>query len=458
MGAAVVNFGFGGLAPACLYAAMILVFMLSVFWRPIVGLYFFVPLIPLQTVRYRITDFPLGASLVYVVLLGVALGLVRKGRPLLPKTPWTGLLLVYVLFTFVSLCLGSFYLDSPLPWFAHDRRFSDWCDYMTMPFLFLLVASAVTEARQIKIMMFLMCISVLMLDNSFWNTVSGHDFSTYSEDLREGGTMGYAGSNGLAAFEAQFATLLLAISGTANSRMQKLGTYCLAAFSAICLMYSLSRGGYLAFAAGCLFIGLVKQRKLLLAIILFAFTWTSFVPNAVETRVRMTRDSNGDLDHSSQTRVELWDDALLLIQKNPVLGTGYDTYRYMGRIGNYEDTHNIYLKILVETGVTGMALFLWLLLKSFWQGILLFKRATDPIFSGIGLGLAGWVICAAVASSFGDRWTYLQIEGLFWVLAGLAARCSILQEEAEDDEFTVGDSDGDGHGRAPMDDVAVVTA
>ena len=425
------NLGLEGYVPVVLYTTAIIVLLLSIFWRPMIGIYFLVLLIPLQTIRYRINDYPLGASLVYIILLGIALGLLRKGQSLIPSTPWTLLICIYTAFTFTSLCFGSFYLGVELPWWSNDRRFSDWCDFMTMPVLFLFIASAVTEARQVKWLVYLMCLAVLMLDKAFFNAVTEHDFSTYSEELRGGGTMGYAGSNGLAAFEAQYATFLIALASCEPKRLQRFGYYALALFSAVCLMYSLSRGGYVALAAGCLFVGIVKLRKLLLGMLLFAAIWTSVVPQAVVTRVNMTYDESGSLEHSAEVRVTLWEDAAQLINANLLLGTGYNTYRYMKRVGDYEDTHNIYLKILAETGLAGLLLFLWLLSKTFWRGCSLFRRSPDPFASGLGLGLAGWVVCATVANVFGDRWNYFQIQGYFWVVAALVARSWAFQQAGE---------------------------
>ncbi len=70
-----IHFGLTPYASAFLYASFILAFLLSVLWRPIVGIYFLVPLIPLQTARYYLIDFPLGKSVVDIILLGVVLGL-----------------------------------------------------------------------------------------------------------------------------------------------------------------------------------------------------------------------------------------------------------------------------------------------------------------------------------------------------------------------------------------------
>ena len=115
-----------------------------------------------------------------------------------------------------------------------------------------------------------------------------------------------------------------------------------------------------------------------------------------------------------------------LIGSNPVTGCGFNTYAYMHRVGIYADTHNYYLKTLVETGVVGLLLFIWVVGKTGVQALSLFRRSPDPYLAGLGLGLAGWVVCAAVSNAFGDRWSYLQIQGFFWLLAGLVARGAML--------------------------------
>jgi O-antigen ligase len=417
------------------YAGFIAVFLLTVFWRPIVGIYFLVPLIPLQTIRYRINDFPLGESVIGIILLGVLLGLLRRGQPILPKTPWTKLLCVYALLTLLSLMMGSFNLGRPFP-FPRDARFGVWQDYMIMPALLLVTAAVSPTKLQMKSIIILMCLTTFALDHSYWSVVSGRDYSIYSEDLREGGSMGYAGSNGLAAFEAQIATFLLVLAGFERKFLLRTGYYLLAGFSALCLTYSLSRGGYLAFLVGCLFVGIFKQRKLLVFLAVLLFTWTSVVPQAVQDRVTMSFDGQtGTLDHSSETRLTLWGDAVEMFHSSPMLGTGFNTYAYMHREkrtdgveGYYEDTHNYYLKALVETGVLGLAVFLWLLVWTFCSGFLLYRRAKDPFLASLGLGLAAWIVTAATANFFGDRWTFLQINGYMWVLGGLVSQAWVIEQ------------------------------
>jgi putative inorganic carbon (HCO3(-)) transporter len=422
------HFGAEGSLGILLYASGILCVLASLFWRPVVGIFYLTPLIPLQTMRYRLNTFPLGASVVGVVLLAVALGIVRRKGRVFPRTPWTTLLGIYAAFTFASLILGSLYLGMSFP-IPGDERFAMWMEYMMMPLLLLLVAAVEPSRNQMKAIVILMCLAVLALDRNFLSTVAGRDFSAFSYDLRDAGSMGYAGINGMAAFEAQFVTFLLALAAFEKNLWLRLGYFALSGLSAVCLMYSLSRGGYVAVLAGWLFLGLLKKRWMLVALIAFIFTWTALVPNAVRERVTMTYDSQGGgLDHSAETRITLWEDAMQVFDANVVIGSGFDTYAYMHRVGNYQDTHNFFLKVLVETGVFGLCLFLWLIGKTFAIGLRFSRHGSDPFLASLGLGLAAWIVAAITANLFGDRWSFLQVCGYMWMIAGMVAHALTLAE------------------------------
>jgi len=53
---------------------------------------------------------------------------------------------------------------------------------------------------------------------------------------------------------------------------------------------------------------------------------------------------------------------------------------------------------------------------------LLFRQAQDEFLRSIGCAVFALSICTIVVNFFGDRWTYLQVNGFFWVLLGLVAR------------------------------------
>jgi putative inorganic carbon (hco3(-)) transporter len=77
---------------------------------------------------------------------------------------------------------------------------------------------------------------------------------------------------------------------------------------------------------------------------------------------------------------------------------------------------------MVETGIVGMIIVLVMLYEMLAIGFRLYRRATDPLYRGLGLGLLVCVCCCLVANLFGDRWTYVEITGLVWVLVAASTR------------------------------------
>jgi len=416
-----------------LYSATVVVVLLTIFWRPIVGLYSLLPLIPLQTMRYRLNAYPFGQSVVGIMIVAIILGIVLKGKSPLPKTPWTRLLCIFGAFTYLSLWWGTLMYKHPYP-LPGNPRFGVWTEYLMMPLLVLLVAAIRPSKKHIQSMLLIMCLSTYLVDRSFWNEVSGRDYSSYSEDLRnsaDGANMGYAGVNGIAAFDAQAAIFLIALAAFEKRQLLKYSYWALAVFTICCLAYSLSRGGYLALLGGWLFMGIVRYRFLLVLLAIFLLTWTVWLPTAVTERVTMTYNTEDQsFDPSAETRLTLWDDALAVFSTSPLMGTGFNTYAYMHRVRDYEDTHNYYLKVLVEMGILGLLFFVVVIARLFWVGFKLYRTAKDPLYRAIGLGLAGWLACAFIANCFGDRWTYLQVDGYMWILAGFVAQAWLVERNA----------------------------
>ncbi len=402
----------------------------SAFWRPRLGIYFLVPLIPLQTFRYRLHDFPLGEKFVDIVLLGVLLGLLlRRGHPVFVRSSLNRPLFFYALFLYFSLWAGSFFTGGSLPLSPADPRFSDWKNYVEMPLLFALVASTIEDKKQIKILLGLMCLSFLVVNRSFYNTMHSRDLSAFSYNVRDAGPLGYAGVNGLAAFEVEFAAFLLAVYAFEKTKMIKLALMGLLATSVYCVLFAYSRGAYVAYMVVLIFIGMFKERKLLLIVLLTVVAWETVLPASVQERIEMT-EQNGALDNSAAGRVTLWKDAINLIRRSPIIGTGFDTYKFMGRFELLKDTHNYYLKVAVETGFVGLMFFLWLLYKLLQYAFSLYRTSEDPFFRSLGLGVAALMVAAVVVNLFGDRWTFFQLDGFMWVLLGCVARAHLLDEES----------------------------
>jgi O-antigen ligase len=339
--------------------------------------------------------------------------------------------------TYIGLWLGAFYIGSALPIFFDDARFSDWKNYVEMMILFFVAATCIRTPRQMQIIVVLMCFSAIVVNRSYHGTVGERDFSAYSDALRDAGALGYAGENGMGAFQAQLAVFLIGIAAFAKRWTVKLALWGVIVTSIYCLMVTFSRGGYLGFLFGILIIGVIKERKLLILLTILLIGWQGFVPNAVRERVLMTYSEGGGLDSSAEERIGLWQDALTVFNHNPLLGTGFDTYKFMGRVGPYRDTHNYYVKILLELGFAGIVIFLWLLWTAARMSWKLFRQSTDPTLKAMGCAFFAMLACAALVNFFGDRWTYLQVNGFFWVLLGLVARGLLIVKESQEEPETI---------------------
>jgi O-antigen ligase len=417
------HFGFATYGPIFIYVGAIVAFILSIVWKPQIGIYFLVPLLPMQTARYWVHGYPLGEKLVDVLLLGVVIGVIIHSKsPRILPSPLNKVLIIFFAVTYFALWEGSFFVHAPLPLSLDDPRFSDWKNYVEMMLIFFIAAAAIRTPKQMALIISLMLLSVFVVNRSYHGIVGDRDLSQYSDSLREAGALGYAGENGMGAFQAEMAIFFIGLACFIKKTARRLILFGVAITSIYCLVLTFSRGGYLGFLVGLLVLGIIRERKLLLVLAVLLVSWQSLVPGAVRERVLMTYQADGSLDSSAEERVTIWQDAMNVITRNPLLGTGFNTYAYMGRVGDYKDTHNYYLKVFLELGLIGLAVFLWqlrLAAKMAWQ---LFRTSADPELSGLAGAFFAMLICAVVVNFFGDRWTYLQVNGFFWILLGLIAR------------------------------------
>jgi len=422
--------GLGLYIPIAIYVCVLGTCLVSLFWRPEFGIYVAVGLLPLETTREHLQAYPLGEHVIYLLLISVLAGCLFRYGSIHVRTPLNKIIFVFAIISYASLWRGAFYLSSNPPLWTNDPRFSAWKDMMAMPLFFLASAYAIRSKRQMKIVIFIILLSFLAVDQLFIRNTLVHNLSHFDESKRDPGALGYAGSNGLAAYSAQLTCFILGLAAFAKRILRRFVLYALAAVGAVALMYTFSRGGYIGFLAGLLALGALKKRAYLIAVLVLALGWGFILPNSVQERINMTYSKNSGLESSAHSRVELWQDAGQLIVDNPVFGTGFATYRFMGRVGDLRDTHNFYVKMLVENGIIGLVIVLILMARMTWLSRLLY-RLEDPFFKGMGLGLLSLCAVMVVVNLFGDRWTYIAINGVLWVMLGMAARALLLVREAD---------------------------
>jgi putative inorganic carbon (HCO3(-)) transporter len=410
--------------------------LVSLGGRPLLGLYYLIPFLPYRTMRDHFLDYPLGSNVLTILVFAVIVGAFLRGKRL-PKSKLYGIWLVFGLFLYLSMWFGTALGNAPAPLWLADANFVAWKDYMLIPLVFVAAGLVVEDRKAVRTVILITAIALVFIDRSCLTESLSRSWGTFDENKRGGGPLGY-GSNQTAAFLAQFTMFFWGFAKFLKRKKLKLFSYGLAAVTLFATMYTFSRGAYLALLCGAFVLAVVKDRKLLIILGVFLMTWQFIVPMAVRERVTMTQSTSGQLESSAEERVRLWQDAEDAIESSPMLGNGFATFMYQEHLDALKDTHNWYVKILVETGIVGLIIALFLLQQMFAVSYGLFKRTTDPLYQGLGLGLFLAIFACIVANFFGDRWTYLEITAPLWVLIACATRAiHFPKEELADAESPV---------------------
>jgi putative inorganic carbon (HCO3(-)) transporter len=416
--------GIGHFIPLVAYIGFWIMCLISLGGRPLFGFYYMIPFLPYRTMRDHFLDFPLGANVLTILVIAVIVGAVIHGKRL-PKSKLYWIWVFFGVYLYISLWIGTALGNAPAPLWLSDINFVTWKDYMLIPLIFAAAGMVIEDRKAIKMVVILTAITLLFIDRASLFESMSRTWTSFDEDKRGGGPLAF-GSNQTAAFLVQFAMFFWGFVQFIRQKKLKLACYLLVAITILAAMYTFSRAGYLAILFSVLVLGVLKDRKLLLVLGAFLLVWQSVVPTAVRERVNMTEDSNGKLEASAQERVDLWENAERSILSSPIVGSGFATFQLGEHVDNLKDTHNWYVKVLVETGLIGLIMASLLLQQLLTLSYRLFKRTSDPLYQGLGLGLL-LATCSCIASNcFGDRWTYLEITGLLWVLAGAAIRATHL--------------------------------
>jgi putative inorganic carbon (hco3(-)) transporter len=416
--------GIGQYIPLVAYLGFWVMCIVSLAKRPLWGLYYLIPFLPYRSMRDHFLDYPLGAHMPLILVLVVIFAAILRGKHL-PKSKLYIIWLVIGIYLYFSMWLGAALGNAPAPLWLADANFVTWKDYMIIPLVFVATSLVVEDRKDVRMIILVTAFTVLSIDRSCILESRMHSWANFDENKRDVGPLAF-GSNLTAAYLALFAMFLWGVLQFIKAKKYKLLGYGLVAITLYATMYQFSRGGYLAVLVSVLVLGILKDRKLLVVLGVFLLTWQLVVPVAVRQRVTMTENASGQLESSAQTRIDLWKESWDSFVHSPIVGNGYATYQFGQHAGGLTDTHDWFIKVLVETGIVGMIMYLFLLQQILAQAFRLFRRGNDPLYRGLGLGLLLGLCASMVANCFGDRWSYLEITGPVFVLVAAAVRANQL--------------------------------
>jgi O-antigen ligase len=219
-----------------------------------------------------------------------------------------------------------------------------------------------------------------------------------------------------------------------SNRKYKLLLFGATVLVAINLVYTMSRGGWLACCLAGVFVMGTKARRLILPIAVLGMILYVWLPDMAVERGSTTFqgeydpsllvDSEGVDAEEAATRIVQWRSFLPMMAEHPIFGVGYGGFGRFFRDGGYyplaKSAHSSVIQLGVELGLVGLVLYTWILVAAYRGGSRVFRMASQPIDRTLGLGLLAATICLFLLDLSGTRFSSGNIMCFYWILAGIA--------------------------------------
>jgi O-antigen ligase len=209
----------------------------------------------------------------------------------------------------------------------------------------------------------------------------------------------------------------------------------LLALMALPFAFTLSRASYLGVLPAFLALtALTKRRRALVAVLLLVVVCSPLLlvvaPASIVNRIMYTfqpeanqptvRVGKVGLDPSTSARLLSLGQALSGWTERPILGWGVTGFGFM-------DAQ--YARVLVETGIVGFLIFVWLLWSVLRAARGVHVRMVDPIDRGLAMGFIAGTIGLLAHAIGSNTFTIIRIMEPFWLFAGIVVMLPVLASE-----------------------------
>jgi putative inorganic carbon (hco3(-)) transporter len=156
----------------------------------------------------------------------------------------------------------------------------------------------------------------------------------------------------------------------------------------LALVFSLTRNTWAGAIAGIVVL-LIMRRPWAIAVLMAAILIFYLIsPGVIKQRLQSGLDTK---DTTTHQRIECAYTAIQIIQHHPWLGVGpknvaYEAPKYRREYElpdwAYQHLHNNFLQIAAESGIPGLLLWLWFMIRLAWDAIRCYRNANSKAFSG----------------------------------------------------------------------------
>lgn len=337
---------------------------------------------------------------------------VYKQLGLIRQTPLNRPILLYAASCIVSTGLGILFgTVRPLTGFFFVLKY---LEYFVVYFL---VVNHLTEERQVKRFLFTAVLTAALVSVFALAQIPAGGRVTAPFEGKEGEP------NTLGGYLVFMLAIFLGLASETPGLFTRLGWLYLSGLAFLPLLYSLSRSSWLATLPMLLTLLLaVPRRGLLVGLFSAALLVGPFVaPREVVERIQYTYAQPTErgqvkvggvrFDTSTSARFESWTVGLHGWMQAPLFGHGVTGFRFM-------DAQ--YVRVLVEMGLTGFAVFAWLLACLVRQARHNLGVASPGWRRGLAAGYLAGLVGLMVHSIGANTFIIIRIMEPFWLFTGIA--------------------------------------
>jgi O-antigen ligase len=161
-----------------------------------------------------------------------------------------------------------------------------------------------------------------------------------------------------------------------------------AAYIILALVFAQTRGTWLGALAGIAVVILMRRLQAIAGLIAVILVFYFLSPSGIQQRFKSGLDPT---DPNTRNRIELFQTSARLIRDNPWFGVGpknvkFEALKYRGKKNGefpdwmYQHMHNNILQVASETGIPGLVIWLWFMVRLAWDACRAYRRVRQSSF------------------------------------------------------------------------------
>ncbi len=299
-------------------------------------------------------DYPFAKIVAIVTIAGL---LFTKDRMSLPKTRETLLIVL----------LGLYFTLTTFFAFNQNAAWIQWGKVIKILIMTLATMVLINDSKKLKYLVMVIAgsIGLLGIKGGIFSFVTGGGFRVYGPP----GSF-FADNNDMALALNMTIPMLFYLAKNEKNKRLKMAFWFTFVSSIVSVVFTYSRGGFLALAIVLAFLFFKSQHKTIAVMILSVVLIIGAIYIPVQWFERIDTIRSYEEDSSVRGRINAWKTALNLAKDRPLIGGGFETFiRPVFRIyapvrSNVHDVHSVYFEVLGEHGFVALGLFALLMLYS----------------------------------------------------------------------------------------------